>query len=167
MADASTTNYALTKPEIGASADTWGAKLSTNFDTIDATLKSVSDVAAAALPKAGGTMTGAIGGVSAIRTSGGVTGSVSPSTPTTIITALSLNGGTSADGYIVFGGVGGPGAGYAIAVDINGSFMLLAQGSAGSGSGITFSVSGPYLQISHSYGAPTFMAWQAVRIGTV
>lgn len=67
MSDTYTSNYNLVKPAPGQSQDTWGTKLNTNFDAVDGQMKGNSNAAAAAqstadaaMPKGGGTFTGAV-----------------------------------------------------------------------------------------------------------
>ena len=41
MADSSTVNYGWTKPELGASDDTWGSKINVDLDGIDSVVKGI------------------------------------------------------------------------------------------------------------------------------
>lgn len=56
MAD--TANYGWSKPTVGGSGGAWGTLLNTIVDDIDSQVHTVDVTAAAALPMAGGTMTG-------------------------------------------------------------------------------------------------------------
>jgi len=69
MADTTTTNYGFTKPEVGASQDSWGTKLNGNWDDVDADLKDLEDTKAekATTISAGTGLTGG-GDLSANRT---------------------------------------------------------------------------------------------------
>ncbi|TAL08069.1 MAG: hypothetical protein EPO02_13840 [Nitrospirae bacterium] len=102
MADTVTANYAWTKPEVGASADTWGTKLNTDLDSIDAQVFLCA-------PKASPTITGhaTIEGVTLTGATG--TGKlVFDTSPTITGLALSsptISGTTTLTGALVYGGV--------------------------------------------------------------
>jgi hypothetical protein len=60
MADNNTPNLALVKMGVGTHRDTWGDIANDNLDKIDAAVGSAKTKADAALPKAGGTVTGEV-----------------------------------------------------------------------------------------------------------
>lgn len=98
MADATTTNYSLTKPEVGASNDTWGDKLNDNFDDIDSLLG--GGTAVAGINITSGTISGitdlavADGGTGASTASGARTNLGLGSISTQASSSVSITGGS-------------------------------------------------------------------------